>query len=542
MFLINRLGKDILHTSTATMADNVSISNVYSVYLKNQPYIYPSDQTPDQYTNIKINTGWNIIPNMLWKHFVTPRQWAELIINNEAYHVNSVSCTIFNMIPMTTQIAIQNTSVFTAFNNTVYAWGYTDELYETSWEGWDNVEDSIDQRFIYCPNLAWKEGLNYTVSSNDRNKLNTWPVYLWRVPHVHVSSRQTWGNVATAGAGDGVFSCGNNGNCWPSGVFWDPLNMPDKLMELRPGKNAMHFTWNTHDCDSHLWFNFDQIAAWWPWTSTGPYSVNTRPGQIKLSSDCDPELIATYGQGSLTSSTLNSATATPCNDYTVPNLAYQPIVPCAWWWKEMQNSIIQDRSTNKADMWFAGTEFEQAKYPPHQWFTKIVPLYDSNGTWIEVTAQCSVKVTINIDVKKRRSAIYAPTWGPFSWRNVYSAQTACLNFQPAMVRYRTGGARRTWQNIAQTDGQNWWQTGHPREDPYVASSTVASGSGIASTALTMTTTTAPTNIDPTAKAKTNTTFTRPVAPKRRVQTEKPPSPNLPINDLTFFPHLSDTQL
>nr|QTE04009.1 MAG: capsid protein [Ara ararauna parvoviridae sp.] len=534
------------------MAESVSLSNVYQVYLQNNPYLYPDDSTPDQYTNAKLNTGWHCAPNMLWKHLVTPRQWAELLINYEAYHVEGIELTLFNMIPMTSQIAIQGTSIFTAFNNTVYAYGYTDEQYETNWEGWSQIEGGTNFKQTYCPNLAWKEGLNFSVGTNQRNKLNTWPIYLWRVPHVQVTCRQTWANVSISQAGDGVFTCGNQGNCWPSGVFWDPMNMPDKLQELRPGKNAMRFTWNTHPCDDHIWFNFDQIACWWPWTSTGPYSVNTRPGQLELSSDCDPELIATYGQGglSVTASNVTSQTVdrsqtsnTPCNDYTVPNLAYQPVVPCAWWWKEMQNSIVQSYDSRKADLWFAGTECEQAKYPPHQHFTKIVPLFDSNGTHINVTAQVSVRTTIHLKTKKRRSAIYAPTWGPFSWRNVYSAQFNCINLQPAMVRYRTGGMRRTWQNIAENSGDHWWTTGHPREDPYLATSTVPSGSGIAHTSIRTTLAPSQENIDPTAKASRVTTSltTRPTPAKRRVEPEKP-EPNLPINDLTFYPHLSDTKL
>nr|QTE03945.1 MAG: capsid protein [Psittacidae parvoviridae sp.] len=530
------------------MAESHTFTNVYCVYLKNQPYVYPSDATPDQFTANKINTGWHCIPNMLWKHFVSPKQWYEFQLKYQAYHVESMECTIFNMIPMTTQLAIQNTSIFTAFNNTVYAWGYTDTEYETSWESWASTENTINNLETYCPNLAWKEGLNKTLASNDANKLNTWPIYLWRVPHVLTTSKQTWANSHTGNSGDGVWACGNEGNCWPSGVFWDPLNNPDSLQELRPGKNAIRFTWNCHPTDENVWFNMDQLASWWPWTPSGPYSVNTRPGQIKLSSDCDPELLATYGQSGLTktgnSYNLGNPNTTPVNDYTIPNWSRLPIVPASWWWKELKQQIAQTMSMEKIDFWFNGTEYEQYKYPPHQWFTKIVPLFDTNGTHIEVQAQCSVKISLTVKAKPRKSAIYAPTWGPFSWRNVYSAQTSCINFQPSMVRYRTAGARRTWQNIAQNDGQQWAETGHPREDPYInpsqANATVAAGSGIASTSYT--TTTAPIREHIQPDTKTPVMHTTPIAPKRRAQREKTQSPPLPIKDLTFFPHLTDTQL
>lgn len=529
------------------MAETHSFSNVYCVYLKNMPYIYPKDNTPDQFTSNKINTGWHVIPNMLWKHFVTPRQWYEFQMKYQAYHVESMTCTIFNMIPMTTQLAIQNTSVFTAFNNTVYAWGYTDDQYETSWESWASTENGTNNLQTYCPNLAWKEGLNYTTGTESRNKMNTWPIYLWRVPHVLTTSKQTWGNTHIPNAGEGVWTCGNSGNCWPSGVFWDPLNKPDHLQELRPGKNAIRFSWQCHPTDENIWFNMDQIVSWWPWTASGPYSVNTRPGQVKLTADCDPELLATFGQTGLrTVGDLSSTDDKWVHDYTVPNWNALPVVPTAWWWKEMQSMLAEQFSIDKIDLWFSGTEYEQYHYPPHQWFTKIVPIFDSNGTHIEVQAQCSVKVTLTVKAKPRKSAIYAPTWGPISWRNVYSAQTSCLNFQPSMVRYRTAGARRTWQNIAQKDGDDWTKTGHPREDPYMnpttLNATVPEGTGPGHT-LSVATAKMPSTEFTQPDTKRPISHTIPIAPKRRVQRETTQlEPNLPINDLTFFPHLTDTQL
>nr|QTE03948.1 MAG: capsid protein [Psittacidae Chaphamaparvovirus] len=527
------------------MAEKHTISNCYSVYFGNAPYVYPSDATPDIFTTAKINTGWHVAPNLLWRHFVSPKQWAELNIAYEAYHVDSISCTVFNMIPMTTQLAIQGTSVFTAFNNTIYALGYTDELYETSWEPWTlnqsgTGEDNLNK---YGVNLAWKEGQIQTPGSNNTYMLNKWPVYLWKAAHTRTTNRETWANWYAIGSGDGVWACGNQGNCWPSGMFWDPMNMPDKLQELRPGKNAISFSWNTHPCDDNKWYNLDQLISWYPWTPTGPYRLNTRPGQILLSNSGDPDRLATQNQGAAPL-TGTSVIQQQINDYTIPNLALQPIVPFGWWFKELQNSLVQERNINQADLWFCGTEAELYKYPPHQWFVKMIPLFNESGQHIEVHAQCSVKISISLQCKKRRSAYFGPTWGPFNWRNTYSAQTPMQCYQPSMARYRTGGMRRSWQNITQEANQQWTVTGHPREDPYQPPTcTVASGTGVASTILTYTTTTAPIrSIDDKNHLPQN--IQAPVPQKRRAQREKTQEPetSLAIKDLTFFPHLTDTQL
>nr|QTE04011.1 MAG: capsid protein [Ara ararauna Chaphamaparvovirus] len=531
MFLPNRIGKPISVICIIGMAEDFSVSNVYNVYLGNQPYTYPTDNKADVANTDKVNTGWHVIPNMLWRHFITPGQWASLIIGYEAYHVEKISCTLFNMVPMTTQLAIQGNTLFTAFNNTIYAMGYTDELYETSWENWVDT-DIINN---YGVNLAWKEGLNYNVGQTT-TRINQWPVYLWRYSNSRTSSQQTWANESSRpGSGDGCWPAGTSGTNWPSGCFWDPLNMPDKIQELRPGKNAMTFTWNCHPTDENIWFNLDGLASWYPWTPTGPYTLN-RPETIKLSSTCDPDQMATKYQHSPT-----------VNDYTIPNLAMQPLVPCSWWWQEISKSIIGDHNPIKQpDMRFPGTEAEQYKYPPHQWFTKLIPIFNDSGTHIDVTALVSCKVSLHLKVKKRRSAYYAPTWGPFPWRNVYSAQTQYQVFQPAMVRYRTGGMRRTWQNRAQEYGQNYTTTGHPREDPYLATTNiVSSGTGIACTSIT-TTTAVPRDVhakgnDLQITFSTGTTPT-PIAPKRRANRVQTVETDLAIKDLTFFPHLTDSQL
>nr|WOX03047.1 capsid protein VP1 [Psittaciform chaphamaparvovirus 6] len=499
------------------MATDETITNTYMAYISNQPYNYPSDQSANVALNSAFNTGWNVIPNMLWRHVCTPKQWAELQIKYEAYHVEGLTVTLFNMVPMTTQLAIGGQSVFTSFNNTIYAVGYQDDLYETAWEPW-----LVDSNKNVMPNLAWKEGQIQVPGSNTK-KRNELPVYLWQTPTRRVNSNTTWANSPLSGSGLGVFP---EQEQLPSGLFWDPFNRPDHLQELRPGKNAINFRWNCHPSDESIWFNFDQLAAWYPYTATGPYPGGTRPDQWKLTNEMDPDRLATQHEHN-----------PHLNDYTIPNLANQPLVPCAWWWKEMQQSLIEDWDKSKADLRFPGTEYEQAHYPPEQMFVKMIPLFDDNGTLVEITANVSIKVELKLKCKTRRSAIFCPTWGPIGWRNVYSAQCIEQCYSPAMVRYRTAGARRTWQNIASG------ARSHPREDPYSATEKVPGGTGYDNTSiiprksiLSKPAQNLQMEVD-TATMSRQTT----ISPPQPIKRKSPKTQPLDINT-TIFKHITDTQL
>ncbi|UOH27040.1 capsid protein 1 [Galliform chaphamaparvovirus 7] len=450
------------------MAENLTFKNSYMCYIKNQPYIYPDVSKDTTDDNGGFNTGWHVIPNALWCHYTTPKQWANFIINYEAYKVNGFKITLFNMVPMTTQLAIQQTTIFTAFNNTVYGIGYQDKLYETSWYNWfGRPEES--------PNLAFKEGLMQT-DGNVKSRY-TLPIYVWQKNHRRVCDINFWGNSDVTTSGYGVFpmdqSSGNDDK-WgtPTGIFWDPFTRPEDLMEFRPGKNAMTFIGEVHNCDSEKWFNLDQCMWWHPYTAPGPYHMD-RPGQYHLSTETDPDRLT------------NKYEHTPqINDYTWPNLCYQPVMPTGWMWKELQNSLIpradHPDTTNVADLRYPGTEYELAKYPFTQCFIKLVPLFDTNNHSVEVTALVSLQMELSITAKKRRSAIYAPTWGPFNWKQLYSARAQHRLFNPAGIRYRTGGARWTWQNQLGTGDLNATgtpQQAHARESPYTGS-TVAQGTGL----------------------------------------------------------------
>lgn len=479
------------------MAESISIKNNYVAYIKNEPYNYPTNNASATLINshtsggtlVNYNTGWHIFPGMLWKHFCKPKDWYEMCINYEAYRVDGIKISAFNMIPLTTQLAIQGNTIFTAFNNCIYAIGYQDKLYETQWHNW-YVETSTN----YNPNLMYHEGL-FKPPENSGSRRYELPIYVWQPTNVYGINQWTWNDYFLNGSLDSRHTDGVYPSLGyvPTGALWDPFNRPDELKELRPGKNAIGFSWERHECDANKWFNIDQIASWWPYTAAGPYNIagHPRPGEYVTTGIQDPNEIALRN-------TLNP----PINDYSVANWSNTPVVPMQWWWKEMQTQIapinitsgsISDAFLKHMNLFFNGTEAECYKYGPTQCFIKMMPIIDSNNTNIECAAQICIRTELLLSVKKRRSAFYAPTWGPLPWRAVYSGRSSDLNFMNTYVRYRTGGMRRAWQNI----GDSSDQTSHPRRTPYNTASTVPAGTGQGSTI-----TTGPTYTYAKAKMKT----------------------------------------
>lgn len=273
----------------------------------------------------------------------------------------------------------------------------------------------------------------------------------------------------------------------PGGIFWDPFNCPDEIGELRAGKNSIDFTWKPDSADENKFFNLDVMACFSEWTCDGPYCGQGRPWTIKLTTQMDPAYASTYGLAEKTASA-NASNAQNIDymDYTIPNMFNMPIAPTKWFWKEIQQSIgdwypTESQNTpipfwKKLDKYWPGTEWESFTHSPSQWFCKGIPLYDASNNPIKTTTQVSFQITLTLEGRKRRSAYFAPTHGPWSGDQLYYMSNRRGILQPACIRYRTGGRRRTWQNLqtrlklggsdATNVNTNNMKT-HQRQDPFV---------------------------------------------------------------------------
>ncbi|AUW34322.1 capsid protein [Parvoviridae sp.] len=483
MFLPNLIGRTISPGYTTSMAHEITYRNVYCTYITNNPYNYPSTQSNTANAGEKINTGWHVLPNQLMQHFMTQGQWVDLINRSGTYSVKSIQMDIFNMIPMTETIAINGTTPFWAFNNCVYALAYADNLHETNYYNWmewqtgsgsSSFRDNLPNT---SPNLIYKEGKQCTGAGSWVQQCP--PTYSFMRPLYRVSSNNTWCNSNQSdGAGLGVYPSLYSGNTIvPSAAIWDPLNNPDELMELRPGKNSITFQ---HTIENSPFFNSDMFAYTWPYSATGPYQGNQRPGCFQQTEECDPDELAARFEG-----------ANTYNDFTIPNYANQPVIPSGWWWHEMKSCIADVPHLRKPNEFWNGTERETTCSPIPQWFIKIIPLWRASQlggqpSIVPCIAQVAVRTHITFEYTPRRSAFYTPTAGPWSWYDLYSIQPHYRNFKHAAIRARTAGLRRTWQNFelhAATSDPDFTGSaaGHKREDPYKESVTIGAGTGTGGT-------------------------------------------------------------
>lgn len=478
---------------------DVSFQNVYMTYILNDPYHYPSVDVPIIITGTHqdaqtINTGWHIIPNFLWRHCLTPKQWCQLVINYEAYRVKGMKCVLYNPIPITSNLSLQRINTFSAFNNCTYGLTFTDKIYETSWYPWEALTDQ------YRLNLGQREGMQwYGQQTNAEEHLAAkrryiWPQYFWTKPRATNIFDNMWsqGKTGQAGVFDNKTATNSNGYdsdnvALPNGVYWDPFNLPEEIGEFRAGKNSVEFDWTVHEADSGKWFNIDQMAQYTTWTARGPYCGVGRPGTNIITGAMDPEVVSTWGRAQMNTEKDPTTGAYRYDDYTVPNMFNMPICQTTWFWKEIQQSIIDVDEVlsgsgaqsmpqphwRKPDKYWPGTEYEAYKYPPWQWFCKGIPLFDEHNEHIKTSTQVSVQISLYLECKKRRSAYYCPTWGPTSGEEMYYMTHKRGIFQLPMLRYRTGGARMTWQNIQRPRSRDLntqqdlnWRKEHPREDPY----------------------------------------------------------------------------
>lgn len=471
-----------------------TFTNVQCTYITNQPHEYFKQEWDEYENGATISTGWHVIPNQLVSHFVTPKQWYELMIKAEAIRPLKIEIDCFNLIPQTETLNIQGTTPFWGFNNCVYAISYVDDCYETDYYNWMLMDrDGTKKQHPpnTTPNLFYKEGRQINLAGNGWLQ-QTLPLYGWRAPLYRVHSDRTWGNFSEYSSYTTYpYKAGNAHPAKiPAGIMWDPLNRPDCIRELRPGKNNLHFEFTYPDSPM---FNTDRLAYTWPYAADGPYNGNQRPNAYEQTHECDPDELASQREQD-----------PPLNDYTMPDFENMPIVPCGWWWIELNQSIVDDASAysmRKPNKSHPGLETQTACITAPQWFIKIMPLWRATSlgqtpTLVDCYAQMSMRSKIVYEYIPRKSAIYAPTWGPWGWLDLYSHTPWRRSFRESYIRARTSGRRRTWQNweytsVASHPADLGQAAYHPREDPYKENHINASGSGAGGT---YTTTTSQTTI------------------------------------------------
>lgn len=204
---------------------SVTFTNTRIVYIKNGVNqmdmgvvsSYNESGPPKlSYSNYTQNTGWHVIPNQQWWDYLTWKNWHHLITNYEYICPAHVEVTIQNLIPLTDDLSIAQDTTFMSFNNTIYALTYQDNIYETH------------QQQFNDPKLYYREGLNLTTPGSTAGTKDYLPVYIHRLPYI-----SSGGLLRSA---------------------WDPLVKADHLGELRPGKNAVKFSWSRNAQDNDKWY------------------------------------------------------------------------------------------------------------------------------------------------------------------------------------------------------------------------------------------------------------------------------------------------
>nr|QUS52572.1 capsid protein [Mute swan feces associated chapparvovirus 1] len=338
------------------------------LYIDNSPMQYPQldISTQDTFTkNNPRNTGWQVLPNQLIGHMLSPAQWWDITRTFDAMRVDAVKGTVFNMIPLTETLAIQGNTTFTAFNNTIYALGYADNKYETEFFNWTTAYDNF--------NIYQKEGMESQVTGTSTARMNL-PIYhhyLWGHPEAPAS----WPKGAPP----------TTRTAYPqmAGVLWDPLNCPEDLMELRPGKNAIQYSWTRRADDTHELYSLNNSVYF------SSYRKNsTNP-------DTMWQLLRAYNQQ------FNWG-MTPLVD----NFYYNDVV-----WSTITKSWTDPSNIEFVKAMNVLPPYGQfnAKWPIPNWFIKLVPLYSAQNTLIQTSAQICYLTEVTVTGEPRQTgAHFAP--------------------------------------------------------------------------------------------------------------------------------------
>lgn len=317
----------------------VEYMNTNIFYIKNDlNQLYGGKFVPDpNKRNFWVqHTGWHFIPNTRFDNWLTPRQYYDLMNNHSKFRVHRVELILQNMIPLTDNLAINQETTFMSFNNTIYALGYTDKHYETI-----QIDEKVD--------LLWREGVRYKqasysaapiISGKQYLPLYAHPLPMEKVPDSTGTLRET-----------------------PLAIYsWDPLVHSSSLMELRPGKNAITFSWSRHPEDDSKWFS--TIQNYW----------------VTNAEDRSQKPIYTYA------------------DY---DFRRRWITPGGLFKVDPRNGIFENKRTMV-------TQDQIWKYPMTNFFVKMMPIVGTKNQLLQHEAQVVLTRKIYFDVQPRIGAINFP--------------------------------------------------------------------------------------------------------------------------------------
>lgn len=308
---------------------SVTFTNTRIVYIKNG-FNKATDGTIKQYPGATTTyeylqtTGWHLVPNQLYQDLMTFKNWYNLITKNAYFCPKHLEVTIQNLIPLTDDLSIAQDTTFMSFNNTIYAVTYQDDIYETPAQHFQN------------PSIHYREGLN--PQTNTKIYL---PIYVHHLP-------------ARPGQSDQALLQ----------AFWDPLTKADRLGELRPGKNAVSYSWTRNPADNDKWYN----TSMWCTTSL---------------------------TGDLTDSVWNST-------YENQNWANQPITPGEIYKQDPRNPLTKAKKSTEYKYYW--------KYPIPNMFIKMIPIFNTKNTLLKHEGQVVITTKFTLDVKPDKYANNMPRY------------------------------------------------------------------------------------------------------------------------------------
>lgn len=353
-----------------------TVSQFRYAYIRNGGNSYKVASAVNQ--NVNQVTGWHLIPTQRLFLYFTPQQWYRIVTEHDWFRVTGIRVKILNMIPLTTSVAISQNNEFIAFNNTIYAMAYDDKSYSSNPVNLDEYDS-----------LAWAKVWQREGVFNNQDGT---------VTEVHELPTYTHQQPLSVSADDLT--------------YWDPLTDYQNVMELRPGKNAVQFSWEGKDTKT-IRFRGTSYHG-------GAYrGTGLKEDQVLYTQGKDPSSTSVYQNISEQGGYIQK--------YVRQN--FQDLAR-----SEQQWANSPDYATNLGDpLNFLRTfnlpndKIEETPLP--NWFIKMIPIYDNSHAIILAQAQVGMVWELDYEVgplKTLPTVIYPINEAPTIWPHTRCRQGAIV--------------------------------------------------------------------------------------------------------------------